>query len=144
MHSILGWEDPLEKEIIIHSRKSHGQRSLADNSSWGCKESDTTTHSCMQRIYIFRHLGLNTTSYQIIIISSLPYFGVLHPKFSFLEISLGALLTCTRIIFFLQCTLLIIFVIISRASIFLLEYIYLGKEKQKQNFQLTEYYESIQ
>ena len=40
-----------------------------------------------QRIYIFRHLGLNTT-YQIIIISSLPYFGVLHPKFNFLEISI--------------------------------------------------------
>ena len=48
----LGWKDPLEKEMAIHSSilpgKSHGQRSLAGSSSWGCKESDMTeqlTHS---------------------------------------------------------------------------------------------------
>ena len=42
----LGWEDPLEKEMAIHSRtlpgKSHGQRSLVGYSPWGHKESDTT------------------------------------------------------------------------------------------------------
>ena len=42
----LGWEDPLEKEMSIHSsilpRKSHGQRSLEGYSPWGRKESDTT------------------------------------------------------------------------------------------------------
>ena len=42
----LGWEDPLEKEMAIHSStvawKSHGQRSLVCYSLWGCKESDTT------------------------------------------------------------------------------------------------------
>ena len=42
----LGWEDPLEKEMAIHSRtlpgKSHGQRSLVGYSPWGRKESDTT------------------------------------------------------------------------------------------------------
>ena len=42
---ILGWEDPLEKEMATHSNNSHlenphGQRSLADYSPWGCKESD--------------------------------------------------------------------------------------------------------
>ena len=42
----LGWEDPLEKEMAIHSvllpGKSHGQRSLVGYSPWGRKESDTT------------------------------------------------------------------------------------------------------
>ena len=42
----LGWEDPLEKEMAIHSStiawKSHGQGSLVGYSPWGRKESDTT------------------------------------------------------------------------------------------------------
>ena len=42
----LGWEDPLEKEMAIHSSaiawKIHGQRSLIGYSPWGRKESDTT------------------------------------------------------------------------------------------------------
>ena len=42
----LGREDPLEKEMAIHSStlawKSHGQRSLIGYSPWGRKESDTT------------------------------------------------------------------------------------------------------
>ena len=42
----LGWEDPLEKEMAIHSSilawRSHGRRSLVGYSPWGCKQSDTT------------------------------------------------------------------------------------------------------
>ena len=42
----LGWEDPLEKEMAIHSStiawKSRGQRSLVGCSLWGRKESDMT------------------------------------------------------------------------------------------------------
>ena len=42
----LGWEDPLEKEIAIHSSilawEIHGQRSLVGYSPWGHKESDMT------------------------------------------------------------------------------------------------------
>ena len=42
----LGQEDPLEKEMAVHSStiawKSHGQRSLVGYSLWGYKESDTT------------------------------------------------------------------------------------------------------
>ena len=42
----LGQEDPLEKEMVTHSvflpGESHGQRSLAGYSPWGCKELDTT------------------------------------------------------------------------------------------------------
>ena len=42
----LGEEDPLEKEWqptpVFLPRESHGQRSLADYSPWGRKESDTT------------------------------------------------------------------------------------------------------
>ena len=42
----LGWEDPLEKEML-HSPvflpgKSRGQRSLVSYSPWGRKELDTT------------------------------------------------------------------------------------------------------
>ena len=48
----LGWEDPLEEEMVTHSRflpgKFHGQRSLAGYSLWGHKESDMTEHACMQ------------------------------------------------------------------------------------------------
>ena len=40
----LGQEGPLDKEMATHSSilggKSHGQRSLAGYSSWGCKESE--------------------------------------------------------------------------------------------------------
>ena len=42
----LDWEDPLEKEWeptpVFLPGKSHGQRSLAGYSPWGCKELDTT------------------------------------------------------------------------------------------------------
>ena len=42
----LDWEDPLEKGMATHfsilAGESHGQRSLAGHSLWGCKESDTT------------------------------------------------------------------------------------------------------
>ena len=44
----LGWEDPQERGMATQSSISvflpgefHGQRSLADCSPWGCKESDT-------------------------------------------------------------------------------------------------------
>ena len=42
----LGWKDPLEKGMAIHSRflpkEFHGQRSLEGYSPCGCKESDRT------------------------------------------------------------------------------------------------------
>ena len=46
MGSIPGSGRPLEKEMATYSHilagKSHGQRSLAGCSPWGCKELDTT------------------------------------------------------------------------------------------------------
>ena len=44
----LDWKDPLEEEmttrcsILAWLGKSHGQRSLAGYSPWGCKELDVT------------------------------------------------------------------------------------------------------
>ena len=42
----LGWEDPLEKEMVTHSSilawRSHGWRSLAGYSPWGSRELDMT------------------------------------------------------------------------------------------------------
>ena len=42
----LDWEDPLEEGMattpVLLPGESHGQRSLAGYSPWGCKESDTT------------------------------------------------------------------------------------------------------
>ena len=47
----LGQEDPWRRKWqpapIFLPGKSHGQRSLAGYSPWGCKESDTTEHRCM-------------------------------------------------------------------------------------------------
>ena len=51
----LGWEDPLEKEMVTHSSilpgESHGWRSLVGYSPQSRKESDTTErlHSLTQR-----------------------------------------------------------------------------------------------
>ena len=44
---LLGWKDPLEKEMAIHSsilswKISIQQRSLVVYSPWGCKELDMT------------------------------------------------------------------------------------------------------
>ena len=59
----LGWEDPLEKEMAIHSNtiawKIYGQRSLIGYSPWGHKESDTTEQlhcHCHCRLMIWRNL----------------------------------------------------------------------------------------
>ena len=42
----LGWEDPLEKKWLLTPvflpGESHGQRSLAGYSPWGCKELNMT------------------------------------------------------------------------------------------------------
>jgi len=42
----LGWEDPLDKEWlptpVFLPGESHGQRSLAGYSPWGCKELNKT------------------------------------------------------------------------------------------------------
>ena len=45
----LGWEDPLEEEMTVHSSslawRIPWQRSLVGYSPWGCKESDTIEHT---------------------------------------------------------------------------------------------------
>ena len=55
----LGWEDPLEKEMEIHSStiawKSHGQRSLVGYSPWGRKELDTTEQLKTFRYIFYMH-----------------------------------------------------------------------------------------
>ena len=52
----LGWEDPLKKEMAIHSvllpGKSRGQRSLVGYSPWGRQESDTTERLHFQLMYV--------------------------------------------------------------------------------------------
>ena len=57
-------EDPLEKEMVIHSsilpRESHGQRSLAGYSPWGCKESDKT-EPLTQHIHLLGFTSLSCT-----------------------------------------------------------------------------------
>jgi len=57
----LGEEDPLEKGMATRSSipafwKSHGQRSLVDYSSWGCKESDMTKRLTLS--YTFSYMRL--------------------------------------------------------------------------------------
>ena len=66
----LGWEDPPEKEMAIHSillpGKSHGHRSLVGYSPWGHKETDTTeqfhfTSVALRRSTVLRIIVLDTT-----------------------------------------------------------------------------------
>ena len=61
----LGREDPLEKEMAIHSstiglEKSHGQRSLVGYSPWGRKESDT-----IEQLHF--HFGKNSIIHSVTI-----------------------------------------------------------------------------
>ena len=53
-------EDPLEKEMAIHSSilpgESHGQRSLEGYSPWGCKESDSTER--LTRVIKLHHVSM--------------------------------------------------------------------------------------
>ena len=48
----LGREDSLQEEMAIHSRESHGQRSLAGYSPRACKELDTAElHAHTRELY---------------------------------------------------------------------------------------------
>ena len=62
----LGQEDPLEEEMATHSRilagKSHGLRSLAGYSLWGCKELDMTEPLSTQE----RGNMANTQTFQLV------------------------------------------------------------------------------
>ena len=55
----LGWEDPLEEEMVTHSRtltgKSHGQRVLTTYGPWGHKESDVTELECIYDLIIYNN-----------------------------------------------------------------------------------------
>ena len=55
----LGQKDPLEEEMattpVLLPEYSHGQKSLADYSPWGHKESDRTKYACRCKIW---HLGI--------------------------------------------------------------------------------------
>ena len=50
----LGWEDPLQQEMVIHwvflTEKSHGQKTLAGHSPWGCRvqRDRVTKHARME------------------------------------------------------------------------------------------------
>ena len=41
------WRRRWQPTSVLFPGKSHGQRSLAGFSTWGCKESDTTEHICL-------------------------------------------------------------------------------------------------
>ena len=53
----LGWEDSLEKEKATHSSivvgKFHGQRNLAVNTPWSCKELDMTEKLTLSLSYLY-------------------------------------------------------------------------------------------
>ena len=55
----LGWKDPLEKGMAIHSSilawKSHGQRRLAGYSPWGRKQLDVTEQLTVLMINDIEH-----------------------------------------------------------------------------------------
>ena len=61
----MGREDPLEKGMqptpVFLPEKSHGQRSLADNSPWGSKESDTTEWLTLSLFFFSLSRALNNS-----------------------------------------------------------------------------------
>ena len=56
----LGREDPLEKEMVIHSSilagKLHGQKRLASYSPWGCKDLDMTERLLLHFTYTYIYI----------------------------------------------------------------------------------------
>ena len=69
----LGWEAPLEKEMATHSSilawaiPSHGRRSLAGYSPWGCKESDTTKGLSAHSVLRYGALAVSSDSIVILL-----------------------------------------------------------------------------
>ena len=68
----LGWEDPLEEDLVTQSSKlageSHGQRCLAGYSPWGHKESDTAerlspVQQCFQNLPFSARLMAGTDGF---------------------------------------------------------------------------------
>ena len=67
----LGWEDPLEQEMAAHSSifawESHGQRSLAGYSPWGCEtvrhNEKAHTHTPHTQTQTHRHTHTDTQIY---------------------------------------------------------------------------------
>ena len=83
---ILGWEDPLKKEMATHlislPGESHGQRSLPGYSPWGHKVSDTTERLSMQHTVqaaILHHMYAHICMYNFLIHSSASgHLGCFH------------------------------------------------------------------
>ena len=95
----LGWDDPLEEEMattpVFLPGESHGQRSLAGYSPWGCKESNTTkllNNSCTQ------------VSLVLTVVLEKSLRGTWRPQFHSAWYSLtvwfGRLLSCLKASFF--------------------------------------------
>ena len=63
--SVLGQEDPLQKEMATHlvflNGTFHGQRSVVGYRPWGCKESDMTDHTHTHSVILHNHCAFINT-----------------------------------------------------------------------------------
>ena len=71
MHTHVGWEDPLEKEMATHSSilawKIPWAEDMTGYSPWGCKESDMTERLTLSRsLYI--HVSMGVLMYECVYI----------------------------------------------------------------------------
>ena len=59
------WRRKWQPTLVFLPGKSHGQKSLVDCSSWGCKESDTTecSHKTSQDGYIYIYICIYVYTY---------------------------------------------------------------------------------
>ena len=60
---LIPWRRKWQPTPVFLSAKSHGQRSLADYSPWGCKELDTTEMPARTHTGVFLHLCMDWASF---------------------------------------------------------------------------------
>ena len=81
---LLGQEEPLEEEMATHSSilawKTHGQRSPADYSPKGCKESDMTEHACKDKDLTTQKEEIIPLLFQILINTSNTLKEIPYPR----------------------------------------------------------------
>ena len=68
------WVGKWQPTAVFLLGKFHGQRSPADYSPWGCKESDTTEHARTHtQLAIWKLLVLSLTSFHLLFLVSLRF-----------------------------------------------------------------------
>ena len=74
------WRRQRQPTPVLLPGKSHGQRSLAGYSPWGCKESDTTEHTCKLSLYSLSVAISWNSAWSIVATQKLPVGWIMNEK----------------------------------------------------------------